>query len=97
MATAWLHDLWEASTDCCTGDVQVACLHCRIESFVLHRRETALAEVHSMLHRGRLVSRVHIAAVPMWTLRSRTILLRLSSALRAEPMDERLVLHLWAQ
>jgi hypothetical protein len=48
--------------------------------------------VRSNARRGRLVSRVHIAAVPMWTLRCRTILLRLSSALRAEPMDERLVL-----
>ena len=48
--------------------------------------------VRANARRGRLVSRVHIAAVPMWTLRCRTILLRLSSALRAEPMDERLVL-----
>ena len=58
------------------------------------------AWVRSHARRGRLASRVHMSVVPMWTLRCRTILLRLSSALQAEPPNEKAVIGclcaLWA-
>ena len=48
----------------------------------------------------RLARRVHVTAIPQWTLRCRTVLLNLAAALRAEPMDERAVVAhmcvLWA-
>jgi hypothetical protein len=42
--------------------------------------------------RGRLASRIHLSAVPMWTVRCRTVLQGLAGALQASPMDERKVI-----
>ena len=48
----------------------------------------------------RLARRVHVTAIPQWTLRCRTVLVNLAAALRAEPVDElAVVAHmcvLWA-
>jgi len=42
-------------------------------------------------HGHRLARRVHVSAIPLWTLRCRGVLQALAAALRAEPMDERAV------
>ena len=52
------------------------------------------AWVRKNSRRGRLASRVHITAVPMWTVRCRTVLQSLAGALVALPMDEQKVLRL---
>jgi hypothetical protein len=63
-----------------------------------------LANVRGWVRRnachGRLARRVHFTAIPQWTLRCRTVLLSLTAALRAEPMNELAVVAnmcvLWA-
>jgi hypothetical protein len=51
-------------------------------------RRNLLAWVREGARRGRLASRVHLSAVPMWTARCRTVLQGLASALQESPMNE---------
>ena len=51
-------------------------------------RRNLQAWVRERSRRGRLASRVHLSAVPMWTARCRTVLLGLAGALQERPMNE---------
>jgi len=46
------------------------------------------AWVRQRSQRGRLASKVHLSAVPMWTARCRTVLQGLAAALQESPMNE---------
>jgi len=51
-------------------------------------KRNLLAWVRQRSRRGRLASRVHLSAVPMWTARCRTVLQGLAGALQESPMNE---------
>jgi hypothetical protein len=51
-------------------------------------KRNLLAWVRQRSRRGRLASRVHLSAVPMWTTRCRTVLQGLACALQESPMNE---------
>ena len=51
-------------------------------------RRNLQAWVRESSGRGRLASRVHLSAVPMWTARCRTVLMGLAGALQERPMNE---------